>query len=268
MEIKRELFNIESQGIKIAVETRGQGIPLVVSHGLTSTRKQSLKQFKPLFEDYRIIALDQRGHGESEPVMEGNQYKVGLMADDLLAVFNYFNLESAILCGESMGAATALHFALEHPGRVKTLLISAPAFGYEPNSEKERFGQMSNFIRDNGMELFLSLSKERWDEDPAIPEGAFEQFSTMMKSHNETSIYLAIEKVLEWQLAEDLDRLSQLTIPVKMIAWPGDPLHPESLAKYMCSHIPDCQISFLSTVYDIFLHPENIGLLYKKMLES
>ena len=77
---------------------------------------------------YRLIAYDARGHGSSSP---GPRYEYADLVEDLEAVLEHLELERTALVGSSMGAATTMAFALEHPARVPALVQITPAYtGY------------------------------------------------------------------------------------------------------------------------------------------
>ena len=110
-----KMHHVESDGLELAVESFGAGPPLVFAHGLTGTRNNTRDQFAPLADRYRIVIFDQRGHGDSTPVTDPALYDVHRMAYDMAAVMDALGIERAIVGGESMGAATALLFALKWP---------------------------------------------------------------------------------------------------------------------------------------------------------
>lgn len=259
---------INNNGITLCATQQGKGEDFVISHGLIGNKDQSLVQFAALTEKFKLTVFDQRGHNQSSPVTDSKKYDIDLMADDILTVMNHFEIENAVLCGESMGAASAIRFTLKHPERVNKLLITAPAFGPEPNTEIHRFVEMSNAIRKMGMASFLVAVKQRWGEEGIMPDGAFEGFSALMSKHDAESISTAMEKTLTWTTKPDIERLNTLKIPVKIVGWRDDPLHPFSLAKLICSKIPDCELKESNSPFDAFTDPANIGKIYLKMLTN
>jgi pimeloyl-ACP methyl ester carboxylesterase len=86
-------------GLGIAYEAVGDGAPIVLIHGFASDRVQNWRG--PLWFDsltgagFRVIALDCRGHGESDKVYEPERYTNDLMADDVVAVMDAENIPVA-----------------------------------------------------------------------------------------------------------------------------------------------------------------------------
>jgi esterase len=98
----------------------GDGPPLVMLHGLTGHAHTWDHTAAALSDRYRVLALDQRGHGDSAWAAS---YGVGLMAEDLLAFLDALQLEEVTLMGLSMGGLVAFVFAAEHPQRVRDLVV-------------------------------------------------------------------------------------------------------------------------------------------------
>jgi 3-oxoadipate enol-lactonase len=111
-----------SGGISLAYQVSGApGAPsAVLLHGL-GERAASWQPVLPAFSArYRVFALDQRGHGDSD---WPGVYSFQLMCDDVLAALDGLGLDQVTLVGHSMGGAVALLAAMQQPGRVARLVI-------------------------------------------------------------------------------------------------------------------------------------------------
>ena len=98
----------------------GDGPPLVMLHGLTGHAHTWDNTAAALRDRYRILALDQRGHGDSQ---WAPRYGVGLMAEDLLGFLDATQLREVTLMGLSMGGIVAFIFTASHPERVRDLVV-------------------------------------------------------------------------------------------------------------------------------------------------
>jgi pimeloyl-ACP methyl ester carboxylesterase len=97
-----------------------ESAPLVLLHGITSNA-QTWNRFAPQMADrFRVLAIDQRGHGESD---WAPAYSTKLMSDDLESFADALGLAKFALVGHSMGGCNAYYFAAEHPERVTCLVI-------------------------------------------------------------------------------------------------------------------------------------------------
>ena len=98
----------------------GDGPPLVMLHGLSGHARTWDHTAAALSDRYRVLALDQRGHGDSDWAPE---YGIGLMAADLLAFMDALQLREVTLMGLSMGGLVSFVFAAAHPERVRRLMV-------------------------------------------------------------------------------------------------------------------------------------------------
>ncbi|MFO7999836.1 MAG: alpha/beta fold hydrolase [Marinilabilia sp.] len=100
---------------------RGSGEKtIIIVHGLYGASDNWLSVAKALENEFRVIMVDQRNHGQS-PHSETHTYQA--MADDLLTLMQKKNIEKAILMGHSMGGKTVMRFSLEHPEMVEKLIV-------------------------------------------------------------------------------------------------------------------------------------------------
>jgi pimeloyl-ACP methyl ester carboxylesterase len=105
---------------RLAVHTRGTGIPCVLLHGFPLDHSMWREQ-EPLAEHLRLIVPDLRGFGGSAgAVMES----VESLADDVPALLDALHVAGpAVICGLSMGGYVAQHVAVRHPDRVAALVL-------------------------------------------------------------------------------------------------------------------------------------------------
>jgi len=96
--------------------------PLVLLHGITGHARTWDRLAQDLAPKFRVLALDQRGHGDSDPAGDGD-YRAETMADDLARFADQLGLETFTLLGLSMGGRVAMAFAGAHPERVDRLVI-------------------------------------------------------------------------------------------------------------------------------------------------
>lgn len=109
-------------GIALAVrEWPGKGPALVCVHGLTANHTCWRSLADALTPEYRMIAYDLRGRGESDKPPTG--YSLATHASDLGALLDHFGLRRAVIIGHSLGANIGLYFAVRAPGRVRKLVL-------------------------------------------------------------------------------------------------------------------------------------------------
>lgn len=96
--------------------------PVVLLHGITGHARVWDHLAERLARDFRVLALDQRGYGDSEEPAEPD-YRLATMADDLASFADALGLTTFALVGHSMGGRIAIAYAGAHPDRVERLLI-------------------------------------------------------------------------------------------------------------------------------------------------
>lgn len=107
-------------GIKIYYEEYGEGQPLLLLHGNTSSINLFEKQIPQLSKNFHVIAVDTRGQGKSTE--DGKLYTYDLFADDMNALLNHLHLDSVNIIGWSDGGNTGLIMAMKYPAKVKKLV--------------------------------------------------------------------------------------------------------------------------------------------------
>src|SRR3954469_6707680 len=111
---------------KLAVDDGGEGgLPVVFVPPLAGNARQWKPQLEHVRRDRRAVAFDLRGHGRSDPAVEGS-YSIADKASDVAAVVDTLRLGRFVLVGHSMGGGAALVYAGDHPSRVAALLLVDP----------------------------------------------------------------------------------------------------------------------------------------------
>src|SRR5947209_19894978 len=99
---------IERDGVRLAVQADGDGVPVVLLHGLTATRRYVVMGSRALERSgHRVVAYDARGHGSSTPAPDRAAYGYGELGADPIAGPDGPGSEPAGLAGAPTGAHTA-----------------------------------------------------------------------------------------------------------------------------------------------------------------
>lgn len=172
MAVAEDLSTTTADGVSIAGEVAGaltgtpkghaasEKAPIVLLHGLTATRRYVVMGSRTLERcGHRTIAYDARGHGHSGAAPSAGAYSYDLLAEDLRTVLDELDIERAVLAGASMGAQTALRFALEHPDRVLALGLITPAFDPDTHGGDDSYAswdRLARGLREGGVEGFVA----------------------------------------------------------------------------------------------------------------
>jgi len=211
----------------LAVEdTPGEGLPIVLLHGLTATRRYVVMGSNGLARaGHRVIAYDARGHGESDPAQP---YGYPALAADLVGVLDAAGVERAVLAGASMGAHTAVRVALEQPGRVAGLVLITPAYLPDEPKDLERWDALAAGLREGGVEGFVAAYGLQ-----DAPEAWRETIGTVLRQRlarheHPGAVADAIEQVPRSEPFGGEEDLRTLDIPAVVVASrdEADPGHP------------------------------------------
>jgi len=143
-------------GIRLHHIAVGDGPDLVLIHGITGNLAVWHLQMVPLlFDHFRVLTYDLRGHGYSEMPMTG--YDADTMADDLLQLLDALEIERPMIVGHSYGADIALYFAhlySERVSRVVAIEGALPALvGARNREEWEGWGYWVEMLERSGVEV-------------------------------------------------------------------------------------------------------------------
>ncbi len=116
------MTRVKVDGVSLAAHEWSGGRPAVVMiHGLTANHTCWASVADALAPDFRLIAYDLRGRGESDKPASG--YSLEIHGRDLAGVLDHFGLRRAVIMGHSLGAHIALRFAVTEPRRVSKLVL-------------------------------------------------------------------------------------------------------------------------------------------------
>jgi pimeloyl-ACP methyl ester carboxylesterase len=111
----------EVNGLSLYYEDQGSGDPLVVLHGGIGAGEQMAPLAQGLTGGRRVVLVDLQGHGRTADI--DRPFRPELMADDIAALIEHLGAERADLLGYSLGGEVALRTAIQHPARVRRLVL-------------------------------------------------------------------------------------------------------------------------------------------------
>jgi pimeloyl-ACP methyl ester carboxylesterase len=122
------LGRFDSGGVEIAYLDQGEGPPTLLIHGFASSAGVNWVATSWVRDlqaaRRRVVAFDNRGHGQSDKPHDPAAYHPDIMAEDARRLLDHLRIERADVIGYSMGARIAAHLALRHPGRVRRAVFS------------------------------------------------------------------------------------------------------------------------------------------------
>lgn len=239
---------VHADGVVLSGEdAAGDSTPIVLLHGLTATRRYVVMGSRALERaGHRVIAYDARGHGHSTPAPD-RDYGYQRLAEDLEAVLDQAGVERAVLAGASMGAHTAVRFALEQPERVAALGLITPAF--DPGAPLTAdalasWDALAHGLRDGGVDGFVRA----YDLD-AVPQAWRATVETVLRQRlsahdHPDAVADALEAVPRSRPFDDIAELARVEAPTVVVASrdEADPSHPLAVGERYAEAIPGARL--------------------------
>jgi pimeloyl-ACP methyl ester carboxylesterase len=230
-------------------EEAGAGPPVVLLHGLTATRRYVVMGSRSLERSgHRVISYDARGHGRSSPAGTPDGYGYADLVGDLEAVLDHLGLERAVLAGASMGAHTALAFALRAPARVAGLVVITPAYDGDldvGSGGLRRWDRLAAGLRTGGVEGFVEAYGRPRVATPALEQTVLTVIRQRLSLHEHP---LAVADALQavprsWPFGSVAD-LAAISVPAVVVASSdeADAEHPFCVGEHYAATIPGARL--------------------------
>ncbi|MBY0526233.1 MAG: alpha/beta hydrolase [Gemmataceae bacterium] len=135
-------------GISIAYEIQGEGLPIVFVHGLGGTSNVWHAQRATLSKYCRVVAFDLSGSGRSDK--SKRSYSIDGWADEIAGVMDHLEIDAGVVVGHSMGTVIAQHFAAKYPRRTKAIVLAGALVELSAPG-KEAFSKRAEAVEKEGM---------------------------------------------------------------------------------------------------------------------
>jgi pimeloyl-ACP methyl ester carboxylesterase len=156
---------INRDGVDIYYEVHGNGPPLLLTHGYSSTSAMWKGQIEALSRHHKLLLWDMRGHGQSDYPDDAAAYSEALTVADMAALLDAVGARTAIIGGLSLGGYMSLAFHRAHPDRVRALLIIDTGPGFRNDDAREVWNKRAHETGDRfereGLTVLESASRER-----------------------------------------------------------------------------------------------------------
>ena len=254
--------SIETNGVTLAVDDRGDGDPVVLLHGFPELAYSWRHQVPALYDaGFRVISFDQRGYGSSEKPETVAEYGLEYLVGDVIGVLDRLGIDEAAVVGHDWGSIVAWTAAVTQPDRItRVVSLNVPyrgaCFGF-PTTQvladqlADRFGYVLMFQQEGAAEAGFAADPEGWLM--AFYAGGArgrsymtdEEFTTYAEAFKRGGI----SGPVNWYRNIDanaaaLGPMIDATIsqPTLMIAADNDPVLPLSLTEGMDRWIPDLDV--------------------------
>ena len=264
-----------SEGVKIHYVTAGSGTPLVLIHGFSddisicyqdSLDAEGTTFISRLSENYRVIALDVKGHGKSDKPLEADRYGK-VLEEDVIRLMDHLGVEKAHVMGYSMGAFITGNLLVDYPER----LISATLIGGTPltqaqYSTEHRLIQVVDATAEaleNG-EGMVPLLQWFWPSHQSTASGEVVQLSQQILEGQNTEALGICMGTLKQLCHVEEEKLKQSDLPVTLINGTDDPLWHEIAPFQQLKRTTSIVLEGVNHL-DILMHPECLEAVEKSL---
>lgn len=229
-------------------EAGGEGPPIVLCHGITASRRYVHHGSRALERaGHRVVAYDARGHGESDPAPPGEGYGYPWLVADLERVVATEVGESRfVLAGHSMGAHTAVAYALRHPERLTGLAVIGPTYTGEVRPSSLLYWDgLAAALAEGGVDGFVDYIDHNQEIDPSWRDSVlgFTRARMLLHRHPQ-ALVAALREVARSRPFESIDELEGLDVPALVVAShdEADPGHPYEVAAAYAERLPRAKL--------------------------
>lgn len=211
-------------GVKLYCEDTGTGSPIIFVHEFAGDYRSWEPQVRYFSRRYRCVTFCARGYFPSDIPDDPEMYSQNLARDDILAVLDGLEIESAHIVGLSMGGFAALHFGLKYSNRATSLVIAGCGYGAKEDS-KDRFqretAEAADRMEAETMSQFgatYALGPTRVQFQNKDPRG-WEEFENQLKEHSTKGSANTMRGVQRRRpsLYDLKDQMADLTVPTLIV---------------------------------------------------
>ncbi|MEC7674988.1 MAG: alpha/beta hydrolase [Pseudomonadota bacterium] len=124
-------------GVRLYVEQSGEGTPIIFVHEFAGDHRSWEPQVRYFSRRYRCVTYSARGYDPSDVPSDVEAYSQDRARDDICAVMDALDIETAHVVGLSMGGFATLHFGLHYPERALSLVVAGCCYGAEPDARAQ-----------------------------------------------------------------------------------------------------------------------------------
>lgn len=232
------------EGIAFHFLDAGDGIPFIYQHGLGGDVCQPLDLFAEPFP-FRLLSLDCRGHGQTQPLSDVANLTFRVFADDVSAWLDHLKIEKVVMGGGSMGAGVALAFALAYPERLLGLVLSRPAWLDQAAPANLRvFQQIARLIQEHGAtrgrQRFLASESYRAmaASSPINAASLRDQFARPRIEER----WVVLDRLPNDAPTTDRAAWATIQTPTLVVVNDQDPVHPRAFGETLAAAMPAAEL--------------------------
>ena len=238
-------INITINNLTVSYSDHGpDDAPVIIFiHGFPLNKSMWNIQVEALKENYRVIAYDIRGHGNSDPGID--EFSIELFVIDLLRLMEKLKIEKSILCGLSLGGYIALNAVLKHPDRFDGLILNdTQCIADTPEIKENRCNAIIS-IKEKGVQQYADeiiknlFAPESFTKKKNVIDAVKEMIISTPKQSLCNTLHALAER------KETCTQLPEINIPVLIMVGKEDKITPIPAAQQMHEKILNSKLEII-----------------------
>jgi len=252
------------------VETHGAGPPLVLAHGFGGSARNWRPQLRALKDAHALHVYDARGHARSPRIARAADASAEAVVADFAEVASRAGAALVIAGGLSMGAATALRFALAEPARIRALVLMAPPAGARSRrGVSASAAEFASAIEREGLEA--AGARFAWGPNAGLDPQAASWVRAGFLEHDAQSLaHLLREYLARLETPAELaPELARIHAPVLLVVGDRDAASLPT-AHELASALPDARLEVIAGAGHVvnLAQPERVNAVLREFLDS
>lgn len=225
---------LNAGGARFAYDLTGEGDTLVLLHEIGGTRQSWAPAIPALAKRFRVLAYDQRGCGQSDPIT--GEFSLSTHIADLRTLLAALGLRGPLhLAGDAIGTALAVRYATSFPGSVSSLVLACPALNVSED-RKDYLAKRAALVVKEGMAATVDGTLA--NSYPTVVQRDAEAYAAYRERFlaNDPKSYAAIN--LAFANFDATPDLARLRCPTLVLAGHHDKLRPPVQVRGIAEAIP------------------------------
>lgn len=232
---------IHREGQALYHQRHGQGPALVLLHGAGSNGATWWQQLGPFSTDHTCLVPDLRCFGRSAAPLEG--FRLEVFVADLIAMLDAEGVAQATLLGQSLGGMVALRAALDHPDRVRALVLCDSSLAIDHPQQLQVLRDRLSSVGGLSIEQ-RSLGAWFLEHRPALAAlyAQIQRFNPSHLQHPPAQWQAALARLNESRELTPMARLRELRCPTLLLVGREDPIVPLAVMQQVQSLVPGSEL--------------------------
>ncbi len=252
---------------QLSYRSSGEGTPFHFQHGLGSNLAQPQSLLAGL-DGVQLISMDCPGHG-SAPLDSSIRPSFAYYANQLIQLMDQLELSRAVFGGISMGAGISTYMAINHPERVKGLVLVRPAWLDSGSPDNLKILLTAAEYIDSGKDVNGFRQEIEFQSIQQTLPSAAQSVLGVFADTQRPEISTVLRAMVEDHPFDHIDILNKINTPTLVIGNDDDPLHPYSMAEAMQKHIPGSYLEkVISRYIDDAQHRQIVHKTVSKFIDN